>query len=508
MSTHYVPSYMKEEQETEIKENGISIKAVGKIDSVKTFKGLMINPKILRNMEGKEIVDPTIVQKYVIPLALHGNDILTCAPTGMGKTVAFLVPAINALRGGNKGFGGKRHNPRVLILVPTRELAIQIHKECDALSQGMDITCALAYGGADNRRNQIATIKKGLDILIGTPGRLQDFLKDKHISFVDIEMLIFDEADRMLDMGFESQIKSLIHDFDKDKKRQTMMFSATFPRAVQRIAKDFFQQKPAEVHIGVGPKENITQEIINVSSSDCRPKQVKETKLLSLLEEYGYAATSTPIHTHASTFSAGPKLVWGKSKVETKPKQKTYEERPKIVIFVEKKLQCREISDFLHKKGIDCASIHGDKTQQEREEALGRFTQCDPPILIATSVAARGLDIPGIELVVNYTLPHELQEYIHRIGRTGRAGKGGRSVAFFGKEDMHHVPLLIDTLKKANQEVPSFLESMHQAQRTQPKTKTPKRKEGTGSFIKARDPAYITEQIKIEDNLEWDSEIQ
>jgi len=540
---------MKTEKEIKIKEENVKIQTKEDVKGIESFKGLLINSTILKNMEAQNIVQPTLVQKYVIPLALYGNDLLICAPTGMGKTIAFLVPAINHLLCASKrqksGYGFRKQLlPKALILTPTRELAMQIHKDSENLSKGLDISSALAYGGGENRKNQVSAIKRGADILIGTPGRLQDFINEGVVNLENIEILIFDEADRMLDMGFEVQIRSLCKGLREDKHRQTMMFSATFPDSVQKIAKDFFQKQYSVVNIGHGPIENITQEIVYIDSAEMKNTKRKE-KLISVLSEYGYVPGESLAHQMKErdwrADAQGPpekKLTWKKKMEPSEPKEKQEKteqvkiDRPKIVIFVEKKVQCKDLMEFLLSKGIPSTSIHGDKEQAEREEALGLFKRCEAPVLVATSVAARGLDIPGIVLVVNYMMPSDMKEYIHRIGRTGRAGRQGRSITFFSKEDQQNAGQLVDILKKANQEVPTFLEEMAEEKGRGRGKSGFRRKDDAGSSRDGREvkPAGDREhrekgdpysplemrdvlsgeskKIDIEENVSWDTEIE
>ncbi|KAI5191947.1 ATP-dependent RNA helicase DDX3X [Nematocida sp. AWRm77] len=485
MNEYYVPPCMKKQKEIKmyVEEEDVRVKTSTKITTMNKFTGLLINSAIQKNMEVQGIVDPTLVQKYAIPIAIMGDDLLVCAPTGMGKTISFLVPAINALTWhtkkrsfADKGYADKKASmPQVLILTPTRELAMQIHSESVSLSKTLKINSALAYGGC-NKYEQEQAIRKGTDILIGTPGRLQEFLAKKIINLSRINILILDEADRMLDMGFEKQIRDILEKIDPARKRQTMMFSATFPESVQKIAKDFFQEEPSEVHIGHGPLENIIQDLIYIEKDD-HANLLKNKALLSLLEAHGHKATGIPISVvHASkpsSFQRPPSraLSWRKASVsvpQAEPKEKQKEEvvqkekakESRVVIFVEKKVQCREVMEFLLKNGINCTSIHGDKDQNEREEALRSFTSYTAPILVATSVAARGLDIPNICLVVNYIMPSDTKDYIHRIGRTGRAGKDGRAMTFLTHRDHMHASALIEILKGANQTVPAFLKTL------------------------------------------------
>ncbi|KAI5189123.1 ATP-dependent RNA helicase DDX3X [Nematocida minor] len=549
-TANYVPPCMskKEEKLVEKEENGVRIKSADAITAITTFKGNLINMKILENMEGVGITKPTLVQRYVVPLGMHGRDLLISAPTGMGKTISFLVPTINYLlshgayqekrfkSGYQKSFGKSSSQPkrpiRGLVLTPTRELALQIYNDCEMLTNGLSLSAGYAYGGSE-KHEQISILKKGVDLLIGTPGRIQDFADRKTIDLSNIQVLIFDEADRMLDMGFEKQIKEILQHLNPNTERQTMMFSATFPEPVQKLARAFFQKVPAEVHVGHGPLENIKQEIVHIEGYD-QNRVKRNEKLMELLLEYGYAAGDKPIEKTAvrsySRQSPGMKMQWARKETAEPEKVKKQErekekEKPKIVIFVDQKVDCKELASFLNRKGIECASIHGDKMQSEREDALHEFKNNISPILAATSVAARGLDIPGIALVINYAMPADIKDYIHRIGRTGRAGKDGRAVTFITKEDYSHAPALIDILKKANQKIPSFLEEVASMRvksgrgghgresHRQSSAGVFKKREDSGQHfqntqeIKHKDAPVLTEKVKIVKNIDWTQEI-
>jgi ATP-dependent RNA helicase DDX3X len=360
---------------------------------------------------------------------MGGRDLMACAQTGSGKTGGFLFPIlaqafkngpspVPVQQNGGHGYGRQRKAyPTSLILAPTRELVSQIFEEARKFAYRSWVRPCVVYGGADIG-SQLRQIERGCDLLVATPGRLVDLIERGRISLQNIKYLVLDEADRMLDMGFEPQIRRIVEgeDMPSVQDRQTLMFSATFPRDIQMLARDFLKDY---IFLSVGrvgsTSENITQKIEYVEDPD------KRSVLLDIL------------HTHGAGLS---------------------------LIFVETKRMADSLSDFLINQGFPATSIHGDRTQREREKALEMFRTGRCPILVATAVAARGLDIPNVTHVVNYDLPTDIDDYVHRIGRTGRAGNTGIATAFFNRGNRGVVRDLLDLLKEANQEVPQFLESI------------------------------------------------
>jgi ATP-dependent RNA helicase DDX3X len=398
-------------------------------EPVNQFSNPPLDPHLLSNIELASYKVPTPVQKYSIPIVMSGRDLMACAQTGSGKTGGFLFPILSqafingptqqpSQAAGGYGYGRQRKAlPTSLILAPTRELVSQIYDEARKFAYRSWVRPCVVYGGADIG-SQLRQIERGCDLLVATPGRLVDLIERGRISLQSIRYLVLDEADRMLDMGFEPQIRRIVEqeDMPSVQGRQTLMFSATFPRDIQMLARDFLKDY---VFLSVGrvgsTSENITQRIEYVEDAD------KRSVLLDIL------------HTHAGGLT---------------------------LIFVETKRMADFLSDFLIKQGFPATSIHGDRTQRERERALEMFRTGRFPILVATAVAARGLDIPNVTHVVNYDLPTDIDDYVHRIGRTGRAGNTGMSTAFFNRGNRGVVRDLIDLLKEANQEVPAFLETI------------------------------------------------
>jgi ATP-dependent RNA helicase DDX3X len=395
-------------------------------EPVTAFTKPPLDDHLLINIELAGYKTPTPVQKYSIPIVMSGRDLMACAQTGSGKTGGFLFPILSqAYQTGPSmappqqgvGFRQRKAYPTSLILAPTRELVSQIYDEGRKFAYRSWVRPCVVYGGADIG-SQLRQIERGCDLLVATPGRLVDLIERGRISLQNIKYLVLDEADRMLDMGFEPQIRRIVEgeDMPQTDGRQTLMFSATFPRDIQMLARDFLKDY---IFLSVGrvgsTSENITQKIEYVEDVD------KKSVLLDILQAQDKGLT---------------------------------------LIFVETKRMADALCDFLLNQNFPATSIHGDRTQRERERALELFRTGQCPILVATAVAARGLDIPNVTHVVNYDLPTDIDDYVHRIGRTGRAGNTGISTAFFNRGNRGVVRDLLELLKEANQEVPSFLEAI------------------------------------------------
>ncbi|XP_055695064.1 ATP-dependent RNA helicase bel isoform X2 [Lutzomyia longipalpis] len=377
---------------------------------------------------------PTPVQKYAIPIILAGRDLMACAQTGSGKTAAFLVPILNQMyeRGlgtppssGNRSYYRRKHYPLGLVLAPTRELATQIFEEAKKFSYRARMRPAVLYGG-NNTIEQMQELDRGCHLIVATPGRLEDMITRGKVGLDNIRFLVLDEADRMLDMGFEPQIRRIVEQSNMPPtgERQTLMFSATFPKAIQELASDFLHNY---IFLAVGrvgsTSENITQSILWVNESD------KRSYLLDLLNSF---KDGNPDYTKDSL----------------------------TLIFVETKKGADALEDFLHRYEHPVTSIHGDRTQREREDALRYFRSGVCPILVATAVAARGLDIPHVKHVINFDLPSDVEEYVHRIGRTGRMGNLGVATSFFNDKNRNICADLVELLVETKQDVPDFLEEI------------------------------------------------
>jgi len=375
------------------------------------------------NIELAGYQKPTPIQKYAIPISLKQRDLMACAQTGSGKTAAFLFPVLSLLLTTDAPVlpRGRKAYPSALIMTPTRELALQIYEEAQKFTYRTQLKAVSVYGGT-NIGDQIRQIQRGCELVIATPGRLKDLLERNVISLSLIQFLILDEADQMLDMGFEREIRGIVEDYDMPSKRQTSMFSATFPQSIQRLAADFLEN---HVFLAVGrvgaSSGNITQSVVHTPES-----KDKDSALMDVLSKCDGLT----------------------------------------IVFVETKRKANWLENWLCDQNINAVSIHGDRTQQEREAALYAFKSKRAPVLVATSVAARGLDIPNVTTVVNYDLPSKFDDYIHRIGRTGRAGHKGNAIAFVNKHS-RNLDQVLDTMKQADQKIEAWFTKLVRSSRSQ-----------------------------------------
>ncbi|CAM9640670.1 unnamed protein product [Lampetra fluviatilis] len=370
-------------------------------------------PDILDNICRAGFTTPSPIQSQAWPVVLLGWDLVGIAQTGTGKTLAFLFPGFIHLTL-QPIPREQREGPGMLILTPTRELALQIKSECSKYSyQGITSVCI--YGGG-NRREQIEIATRGVDIVIATPGRLNDLMMNGHISMRGITYLVLDEADRMLDLGFEPQIMKILLDVRPD--RQTTMTSATWPPGVRRLARSYLKD-PMLVYVGslnLAAVHSVHQEVVVLNPED------KQDFL------FKFFASMQP--------------------------------SDKVLVFTGRKAMADHLSTKCCLMGLDVQSLHGDREQFDREQALSEFRSGCVRILIATDVASRGLDVTDITHVLNYDCPRHMEEYVHRIGRTGRAGKEGKSVTLVTRSDWRHAADLISIMQEAGQDVPQELEEM------------------------------------------------
>jgi ATP-dependent RNA helicase DDX5/DBP2 len=404
---------MTEAEADEIRrKHGISILRGHAPKPVRTFEEASFPDYILEEIKHFGFKKPTPIQMQGFPVALSGRDVVGIADTGSGKTLAFLLPGIVHILAQEELRRGD--GPIVLVLAPTRELAVQIQNEASKFGKGCKIRSTCCYGGV-SRGPQARDLSYGVEICIATPGRLIDFLESGATNLRRVTYLTLDEADRMLDMGFEPQVRKIVDGIRGD--RQTLMWSATWPKEIQSLARDLCKEEP--VHINIGSTEltashNIKQ-TIEVLKEHEKPERIN-----TLLE----------------------KIMDGKSK---------------ILIFTATKRGCDDLTRQLRLDGWPALSIHGDKSQQERDWVLQEFREAKSPIMIATDVASRGLDVKDIVYVINYDLPNQIEDYVHRIGRTGRAGAKGHSYTFFTEDKARLARELIGILKEANQEIPDEL---------------------------------------------------
>ena len=403
-------------------------------NKIVSFKNIDFHPLLQKNITKMKYDLMTPIQKVIIPYILKFKDCLGCAETGSGKTIAFLTPIISLLlKEGppkedeeflkpNSKYTNSCSYPVCLVIVPTRELAEQIYVEARKLLYKTGIIVCKCYGGVPND-TQIRELRQGVDIVIGTPGRLNEFIEKKILYLNLIKYLVIDESDRMLDMGFKPQLEDIIiknNQMAKKEDRINLMFSATIPSEVQKISHQFMKDecylittnKNKDNKNEYNANENVEQAIYYVEDED---KIMKLHEILQTIEG-------------------------------------------NVIIFLEKKKSVDKLEGFLLNRNYNVIGIHGDKIQTERQNAIKKFSSGEIPILIATDVASRGLDFPNVSYVFNFDMPKNIEDYIHRIGRTGRVGNKGKAISFYNSNNKQIGFSLVKELKKANQKIPDFLE--------------------------------------------------
>jgi ATP-dependent RNA helicase RhlE len=364
-----------------------------------TFRHLGLSSDLLRAVVDQSYTEPTPIQQQAIPAILQGQDVFASAQTGTGKTASFTLPLLQRL---STAHPGKEHRtPRALILTPTRELAAQVSDSVRTYGKYLSLRSAVIYGGIAIGP-QIQTLRRGVDILIATPGRLLDHLEQKTLDLSQIEILVLDECDRMLDMGFIHDIRKILAKLPSS--RQTLMFSATFSKTIQQLAKTLLKSPT----------------LIQVASRNTASEQVKQV-----------------VH-----------LVERDRKRELLAYMISFHNWKQVLVFTRTKHGASRLAEQLAQDGLKTAAIHGNKSQAARMKALNDFKQGKVRVLVATDVASRGLDIDQLPHVVNFELPNVPEDYVHRIGRTGRAGKEGRAVSLVCKDEY---PLLKDIEQLLNQ---------------------------------------------------------
>ncbi|QQL45366.1 DEAD/DEAH box helicase [Sulfuriroseicoccus oceanibius] len=348
------------------------------------FSDLRLHPDVLRAIDDAGYTHPTPIQRSAIPRVLAGKDVLGIAQTGTGKTAAFTLPMIHRLLKETP----RAEGTRALIIAPTRELAMQIDENVRKYSAHTDLSIGAVVGGV-GESPQIEALDKGADIIIATPGRLSDLIADGHGKFGALEFLVLDEVDRMLDMGFLPQVKEVTRGFPR--KRQTLLFSATLAKPVREITGHFLKE-PSIIEIGkqATPADTVDQSVVNVEP------HLKQALLEHLLEDHNFYT---------------------------------------VLVFASMKQDAEDLGKRLAKSGVSVAVLHGDRSQNQRSRALDDFRSGKIRVLVATDVAARGIDVDGVTHVINYDFPRKNDDYVHRIGRTGRAGENGRAITFVTHRD-------------------------------------------------------------------------
>ncbi|GAA5817787.1 hypothetical protein MFLAVUS_011343 [Mucor flavus] len=396
----------------------VRIKGDNPPTSFNKFEDANLHPCMKENIALARYFVPTPVQRNSIAIVTAGRDLMACAQTGSGKTAAFLIPTCSALFGEALTLVARpkphdyrfKSKPLLLILSPTRELCCQIFDE----SRRFCYRSIAVYGGA-GIQGQIKELDRGCDVLVATPGRLVDLIDRGKIDLSQLRYLVLDEADRMLDMGFESSIREIVERKGMNKNRVTLMYSATFPKEIRMLARDFLKPNYLFLKVGRvgGTTTDITQKVIWVEEQEKRQK-LKEILL-----------SQPPCRT---------------------------------LIFVDTKRNADSLDQYLFESKFPATSIHGDRSQMEREDALLAFKSGTCPILVATAVVARGIDVKNVMHVVNFDMTNSIDEYIHRIGRTARVGNAGLATSFFNRSNMPVASDLTKLLIECKQEVPEFLQ--------------------------------------------------
>jgi len=365
------------------------------------FTDFNLHPSLMDGLNAMSFKEPTPIQTQTIPLIMDGHDVLGCAQTGTGKTAAFLLPILHSLT------VNPSEKIATLIIVPTRELAVQIDQQLEGFSYFTPISAIAVYGGRDGQSLDLEkkALKGGAPIVVATPGRLIAHIDMGYVNFDSLRYLVLDEADRMLDMGFAPDIMKIVNMLPK--KRQTLLFSATMPAPIRKFSQQLLN-KPKEVSISISkPADKIVQSMYGVEDEQ---KPALAEQILTGLKEM-----------------------------------------EKILVFAGTKIKVRQVSDRLLKAGFDVAAIHSDLDQAEREDRLSAFRNGKLKIVVATDVLSRGIDIKGIDLVINYDVPGDPEDYVHRIGRTGRAEAEGMAITFVNYRDR---PKIYAIEKMMGREIP------------------------------------------------------
>ena len=367
-----------------------------------SFSALGLIPELTRAVVDQGYLEPTPIQAKAIPIVLQRRDVMGAAQTGTGKTAGFMLPILQLLAPqANTSLSPARHPTRALILTPTRELAAQIEESVRTYGKYLPLRGTVVYGGVDIDP-QIKALRAGVEILVATPGRLLDHLHQKSVNLSRVEILVLDEADRMLDMGFIPDIKRILSVLPA--QRQNLLFSATFPEEVRRLAKELLRM-PVTIEVAPrnAPADLVTHQVHLV------PVLKKRSLLVRLIRS---------------------------------------RDMRQVLVFVRMKRDANRLARQLQQDGIPAKEIHSDRTQEERMQALEDFKQGNCPVLVATDIAARGIDIEELPFVINYELPHTPEDYVHRIGRTGRAGTPGEAISLVAPEESDFLEAIEKLLKR------------------------------------------------------------
>jgi ATP-dependent RNA helicase RhlE len=420
------------------------------------FDSLGLAAPLLQAIAETGYTTPTPIQAQAIPLALEGLDLMAGAQTGTGKTAAFTLPVLQKLLPlASTSTSPAKHPIRALVLAPTRELAIQVEESVKAYAKHTALRSLVVYGGVDIK-SQTPALKSGVEILVATPGRLLDHVEQKTLSLSQVQILVLDEADRMLDMGFMPDLKKILALLPK--KRQNMMFSATFSNEIKRLSDDFLTNPTLiEVARSNATNENVAQQAYSVSAAD------KQAFLIQLLKE---------------------------------------QNAKQVIVFTKTKVTASRLSRALQKVDISADAIHGDKSQKERIEALDAFKEGKTTVLVATDVAARGLDISELPMVINYEIPSAAEDYVHRIGRTGRAGASGIAISLVSEEEDKYFAEIEKLIKKnitkqqaniSKSTDHSKREARHSESSSRSSTRTPRKTSNSDAwFNKPYEPSVTT----------------
>lgn len=417
------------------------------------FKTLGISDSILKALSDKEYETPTPIQEKTIPAALEGKDILGLAQTGTGKTAAFAIPTLQLLSKATPDYS-KPRRIRTLVLTPTRELALQIQDSFKLYGKYLPLKSTVIYGGVGQAK-QVEILKRGVDILVATPGRLLDLIQQGFIRLNSVEIFILDEADRMLDMGFIHDIRKVVTYLPQVK--QTMLFSATMPKEIDELAQSYLHN----------------------------PHRVSVTPVSSTVDT---------VEQHVVFIDSNHKVQWLAEFIKSQAKES-------YLVFARTKHGSDKVVKELAKHSIRAKAIHGNKSQNARVLALSEFKDLTTPVLVATDIASRGIDIKELKYVINYDLPEVPETYVHRIGRTGRAGKSGIAISLVNFTDM---PLLKDIEKLIKKKVPELANPHYPlVDKTIKEKKHPQRPQKAASHKPHHDPKTSTQSNQPKSKHHW-----